>query len=67
MAIIEKIVWEYLWGMPLVVLCLFVGFYLTVKTNFFQFKYFPYVIKQIKDQFSIKENKGEGEISPLKQ
>lgn len=65
MAIIEKIVWEYLWGMPLVVLCLFVGFYLTIKCSFFQFKYFPYVIKQLKDQFSSKENIGKGEISPF--
>ncbi len=39
MALIEKIVWEYLWGIPLVFLSLFVGIYFTVSSGFFQFRF----------------------------
>lgn len=35
--IVSIIVWDYLWGVPLVVIILAVGLYITVKTGFFQF------------------------------
>ena len=38
--LISVIVYDYLWGLPLVVLILGTGVYITVRTGFFQFRCF---------------------------
>ena len=35
--LVSVIVWDYMWGMPLVLAILGTGFYLTLRTGFFQF------------------------------
>ena len=35
--VVSIIVWDYLWGVPLVAIILGVGLYITIKTGFFQF------------------------------
>lgn len=44
--IINIIVYDYMWGMPLVVFILAAGAYLTVRTGFFQFKGFGMAMKR---------------------
>lgn len=66
--LVSIIVWDYLWGVPLIVVILSVGLYITVKTGFFQFTGFKaamvYAYKSIfsKDKSS---NKEAGVLSPL--
>lgn len=38
--LVSVIVWDYMWGMPLVLAILGTGFYLTLRTGFFQFRGF---------------------------
>lgn len=66
MAIIEKIVWEYLWGMPLIILSLAVGVYFTVSSGFFQFRFFKHAMSVAYKKFFTKNGENEhGTISPL--
>ncbi|MEH0019400.1 MAG: amino acid carrier protein [Desulfobacter sp.] len=44
MTVLETIVWEYLWGMPLILISLGVGIYLTLFTGFFQFRFFSHAM-----------------------
>lgn len=46
--LIATIVYDYLWGLPLVFLVLFAGIYLTLKTGLFQFRFFKLGFKQAK-------------------
>lgn len=45
-ATIEYIVWEVLWGTPLIVTVLIIGIYLTVKNGFFQFRFGGFAMKE---------------------
>lgn len=67
MALIEKIVWDILWGLPLIILILAVGIFFTFATGFFQFRYFGYSMKQAYKKFfkSKDSGKDEGSISPF--
>ncbi|WP_432667457.1 amino acid carrier protein [Wukongibacter baidiensis] len=67
MALIEKIVWDILWGLPLILLILAVGIFFTVITGFFQFRYFGYAMKQAYKKFfkSNDTEKDSGAISPF--
>jgi AGCS family alanine or glycine:cation symporter len=66
MALIEKIVWEYLWGMPLIILSLFVGIYFTFFSGFFQFRFAKHAFKVAFGKFFAKsDDKEEGTISPM--
>lgn len=66
MGLIELIVWEYLWGMPLIILSLAVGIYFTVSSGFFQFKFFNHAMKVAYSKFFTKSDEREkGTISPL--
>ncbi|MDO5033371.1 MAG: amino acid carrier protein [Eubacteriales bacterium] len=44
--IIEIIVYDYMWGTPLIIIILLSGLYLTIKTGFFQFTHFGVAIKK---------------------
>lgn len=56
---IVKTVDEYVWGVPLVVLILSVGIYLTVRLGFLQIRCLPRALRLM---FS-KEEEGKGEVS----
>jgi len=60
---IENIVLNYLWGMPMVILILATGFYLTVKSNFFQFTKLGYALKYAKNQIFSKDSDSDGIVS----
>lgn len=64
---LEILVWDYLWGVPLVAVVLSAGILFTIGSGFFQFKYLGYSIKQALGEMFEKKpnNKGEGVISPL--
>lgn len=64
---IEKLVWDYLWGVPLVAVVLGAGIWFTVTSGFFQFRYLRYSLKQALEKLFEKNNNqnGAGVISPL--
>ncbi len=64
MSIIETIVWEYLWGMPLIIISLSVGFYFTVLSGFFQFRFLKHAFSvTLKKIFGTKNSDENGTIS----
>lgn len=65
MALLEKIVYDYLWGLPLVLLVLFAGIFFTFYTKFFQFRKFNYSLKKTFKELKSENNDSEGVISPL--
>jgi AGCS family alanine or glycine:cation symporter len=46
MELIEHIVSNWLWGLPLIITILATGIFLTLVSGFFQFRYFGYAIRQ---------------------
>ena len=64
---LEILVWDYLWGVPLVVVVLTAGVLLTVRSGFFQFRYLGYSLKNAwKKLFEKNADDGsDGVISPL--
>lgn len=62
MDLLEVIVYDYLWGVPLIVLILIIGVFLTFKTNFFQFKNLGYAMKTTFKKTK-KEDADDGIIS----
>lgn len=66
MALLEKIVWEYLWGMPLIVISLAVGLYFTIFSGLFQFRFVKHIFSTTISRFiSGKRQNESGTISPL--
>lgn len=66
--IVSIIVWDYLWGLPLVAIILGIGLYITVKTGFFQFTGFKLAMSSaLKNIFNKDKtaNKEAGVLSPL--
>lgn len=43
---IEYIVWEVLWGTPLIITILAIGIYFTFKTGFFQFRFLKHAVEK---------------------
>lgn len=63
-ATIEYIVWEILWGTPLIITVLAIGVYLTFKTGFFQFRFIGHAMKEAVNCFTGKgRGQGSGVIS----
>lgn len=63
-ATVEYIVWEILWGTPLIVTVLAIGIYLTLRTGFFQFRFVGHAFKEAFKCFTGKgDHKGDGVIS----
>jgi AGCS family alanine or glycine:cation symporter len=58
-ATIEYIVWEVLWGTPLIITILAIGIFLTFKTGFFQFRFAGHAMKEALNRFTGKD-KGQG-------
>jgi AGCS family alanine or glycine:cation symporter len=54
MKLLETIVWEWLWGLPLIITLLATGIFLTLASGLFQFRYFFHTLQQ----YFIKTLKG---------
>lgn len=62
---INSLINGVVWGVPMMILIVGSGIFLTVGTNFLQFAKFPYIMKQTLGRlFEKKENK-EGTVSPM--
>ena len=64
---LEILVWDYLWGVPLVAVVLGAGAWFTVRSGFFQFRYLGYSLKNAWGKLFEKsgDQKGDGVLSPL--
>ncbi len=45
-ALFEKFT-NWMWGLPLLITILVTGIYLTVRSGFFQFRHFGYIVKNL--------------------
>ena len=55
-----------LWGLPLIVLMLAAGLYFTLRSGFFQFRYFGFILKRTLGRLSERGNGDEkGTLSPF--
>lgn len=63
---IEVIVWDYMWGTPLIVVILATGLILTIKSGLFQFRFLGYSLKEAMKKFFKKDSStGDGVVSPF--
>ncbi|MTI67744.1 MAG: sodium:alanine symporter family protein [Firmicutes bacterium] len=65
MALLETIVYDYLWGLPLIILVLVAGIYFTINTKFYQFRKFKHSAKTTFSNLKSDGEDGEGVISPF--
>ena len=56
----------FVWGIPMMVLILGVGVYLTVRCGFPQFRHFIYIMKNTLGKAFEKTEKKDGAVSPFK-
>ena len=56
----------FVWGLPMMVLILGVGVYLTVRCGFPQFRHFVHIMKNTLGKAFEKTEKKEGSVSPFK-
>lgn len=54
---------DWLWGIPLLALIVGGSVLLTFQTGFFQFRYFPYILKETFGKLFSKDEGGEGTVS----
>ena len=56
-----------LWGLPLIVLMVATGLYFTVRSGFFQFRHFGYIMKHTAGKMFSKDasNSDKGTLSPF--
>ncbi|MDM5153090.1 sodium:alanine symporter family protein [Bacillus sp. DX1.1] len=55
---------EFIWGLPMMFLLLGGGVYLTFRLGFFQFRYFPHIIKETFGKIFAKSN-APGTVTPF--
>ena len=64
--LVEVIVWDYMWGTPLIVVILATGLFLTIKSGFFQFRFLGYALKEaMKKILKQDDDSGAGVVSPF--
>lgn len=60
---------DFLWGLPLIIVILFTGLYITLRSGFFQIRFFGHIMKNTLGKIFTKKNKEEakekGILSPL--
>ncbi|WMM25143.1 sodium:alanine symporter family protein [Tissierella sp. MB52-C2] len=59
----NKILNDFVWGPPMLILLVGTGIYLTLRTNFFSITKLGYILKNTLMKMFSKENKGEGEVT----
>jgi len=63
---VEIIVWDYMWGTPLIVIILATGLFLTIKSGFFQFRFLGYALKEAVKKISKQnDDSNTGVVSPF--
>lgn len=67
LTLINTIVYNYLWGTPMVIFILAAGLYFTIRSGLFQFRFFKHAIGYTCSRFfgKNKDGEGEGTLSPL--
>lgn len=55
----------FIWGLPMIITLGVAGIFLSIRLNFFQIRYAPYILKQTFGKMLSKEKKGEGTVSPF--
>ncbi|WP_147059382.1 alanine/glycine:cation symporter family protein [Sporosarcina luteola] len=55
---------NFIWGIPIIVILIGGGVFLTVRLGFFQFRYFPHIIKQTFGKIFSK-SEGNGTLTPF--
>ena len=60
-ALFEQFTW-WLWGLPLLVTIIVTGIFLTVRSGFFQFRHFGYIVKNMFNKTSRDGDGKEGNI-----
>ncbi|MFS0689931.1 sodium:alanine symporter family protein [Sporosarcina sp. 179-K 8C2 HS] len=55
---------NFIWGIPIMVILIGGGVFLTVRLGFFQFRYFPHIIKQTFGKIFSK-SEGDGTLTPF--
>ncbi|SIT74062.1 alanine/glycine:cation symporter family protein [Edaphobacillus lindanitolerans] len=55
---------DFIWGVPLMVLLIGGGLFLTARLGFFQFRYFPHIVKQTFGKIFSK-SEGDGTLTPF--
>ena len=60
---VEVIVWDYMWGTPMVVIILAIGAFITIRSGFFQFRHLGYSLKEAFGRIFDKDSKGAGIVS----
>lgn len=56
---------NWIWGPPMLILLVGGGIILTFTLNFFQIRYFPYIMKETFGKMFSKPAEGEGTITPF--
>lgn len=54
---------NWIWGLPLITLIVGGSIFLTIRTGFFQFKYFPFIIKETFGKLFNSDDDGKGTVS----
>ncbi|KON87901.1 amino acid carrier protein [Sporosarcina globispora] len=54
-----------IWGLPMILLLLGGGVFLTIRLGFFQFRYFPHIMKQTFGKILSKPDSSEGSLTPF--
>jgi AGCS family alanine or glycine:cation symporter len=55
---------NWIWGVPMLVILFGGGLFMTIRLNFFQFRYLPFICRQTFGNI-LKKQDGEGTISPF--
>ncbi len=55
---------NWLWGIPMLIILVGGSLFLTIKLGFFQFKYFPFIMKETFGKM-FKKAEGEGTVTPF--
>jgi len=64
--LVQIIVWDYMWGTPLIVIILATGLFLTIKSGFFQFRFLGYALKEGIRRITKRDaDSDEGIVSPF--
>ncbi len=63
---INKTINNFVWGIPMMILILGVGVYLSIRCGFPQFRHFVHIIKNTLGKAFEKSEKKEGSVSPFK-
>lgn len=59
----EVIVWDYMWGTPMVIIVLAIGAFITIRSGFFQFRYLGYSLREAIRKITEKDSEGAGIVS----